>query len=185
MDDQFKTDLTDKLTNLVDSWQAEISKYRTGQAHPSLLDDLMIETDIGKVTINQLATILAPKAQLLTVRPFEATNIKPIVEAISANQDLGLNPTDDGQVIYLNLPPLTADRSQQIVKNLQQKKENFLVRLRQLRHEAQKDLKASGLPEDDWHRSRLELEKLITDFKERIEALAQDKVKQILSDGSS
>lgn len=173
--------LTDQLAALEKNFSAILQRVQTGRAHPSLLDGLSVEVNHAQLPLNQVSTILALEAKTLQVTPFDPQNINLICEAISGNQELNLNPTDDGRVIYVPIPPLTTERRQQIVKGLESQKEDFLVKLRQLRHHYLKQIKQTVSGEDRIARHGKEVETAVTKSKQQLEDSAQAKENEILN----
>lgn len=173
--DQAKAD----FDNLVTSFTDEIRKFRTDRAHPSLVDGLLVEAYDQQMPLNQLASIMTPEAKMIQIKPFDAANLEAIVTAIRADSQLGLNPTDDGQVIYLPVPPLTTERRQQLVKSLGQAQENCLVRLRHIRHETLKTLKDIEDSTSQEHMFKERLEQLCGQIKEQIQQVAESKRQEL------
>lgn len=165
--------------SLVDGFTEEIRKFRTDRAHPSLVDGLMVEAYDQQMPLNQLASIMTPEAKLIQVKPFDADNLEAIVNAIRADSQLGLNPTDDGQVIYLPVPPLTTERRQQLVKSLGQAQEACLIRLRHIRHETLKTLKEIEDSTSQEHMFKDKLEELCARVKARIQEVAEAKKQEL------
>lgn len=168
-----------ELDQLADNFAGEIRKFRTDRAHPSLVDGLMVEAYGSQLPLDQLATIMIPEAKLIQIKPFDTANLEPIVAAIRAADQLGLNPTDDGQIIYLPIPPLTGERRQQLVKSLGQAQEACLVRLRHQRHEALKTLKEIEASSSQEHRLKDELEDVCGQIKARIQQIAETKRQEL------
>ena len=173
--DQAKTD----LKNLVDSFTNEIRKFRTDRAHPSMVDGLMVEAYDQQTPLSQLASILTPEAKLIQIKPFDTNNLEAIVAAIRADSQLGLNPTDDGQVIYLPVPPLTTERRQQLIKSLGQAQESCLVRLRYIRHETLKTIKEVEDSTSQEHIFKDRLEELCGQVKIQIQEVAEAKRQEL------
>ena len=167
------------LDQLVVSFGNDLRKFRTDRAHPSLVDGLMVEAYGQQMPLDQLAAIMAPEAKLIQIKPFDTDNLEAIVTAIRANDQLGLNPTDDGQVIYLPIPPLTGERRQQLIKSLGQTQEACLVRLRHQRHEALKTLKEIEDSSSQEHRLKEELEDLCGQIKTKIQQIAEAKRQEL------
>src|SRR5205085_1786094 len=130
--EQTKTKLVAAMTHL----QEELKKLRTGRAHPSMLDGVMVEAYGQPMPLKSVASIVAPEAQLLQITPFDAANLQPIAEAIRNDQSLGLTPTDDGRVVRINMPPQTQENRHAMVKVLHQKLEDYMISARGARHEA-------------------------------------------------
>src|SRR5262245_51011715 len=104
-----------KLTASVGRFNEEMKKIRTGRAHPSMLDGITVVAYGQPMPLIQLATVSAPEGQLLQITPFDPANLQAIGSAIRDDQSLGLNPTDDGRVVRIPIPPLNTERRQQIV----------------------------------------------------------------------
>ena len=168
------------LNQLVDGFVEEIRKFRTDRAHPSLVDGLLVEAYDQQMPLNQLAAIVVPEAKLIQIKPFDTNNLEAIVTAIRANDQLGLNPTDDGQVVYLPVPPLTTERRQQLIKNLGRAQEAYLVRLRYHRHEALKTLKGLGESTSQEHLFKGRLENLCGRVKDQIQQIVDDKRQELV-----
>ena len=161
-------------------FESEAAKLRTGRAYPGLLDQVMVEAYETKVPLRQVASISVPSADSLQVTPFDTKNLAPIVAAIQADQQLNLNPTDNGQVVYVPIPPLTAERRQQLIKALNQKKEEAYIRLRQIRHKAIKAIKdADSLSESAAKQSEVRIDKMMQDCRVEIETMSQRKEAEI------
>ena len=163
----------------------EIKKVRTGRAHPTMLDGIFVEAYGQRMPLNQVANVTVPEAQLLTVTPFDPTNIQAVVGAIRNDQSLGLNPSDDGRIIRVPIPPLTEERRKQIVKQTSEKVEDARIALRNIRQEAFKETKrmkdAKELSEDDQKRSEKGIDDLVTAANAKLDSLFRDKEKEILT----
>lgn len=166
-------------------FEDELKKIRTGRAHPSMLDGVQAEAYGVKMPLNQLGNVVAVEAQLLQITPFDQTSIKNIVAAIREDQALGLNPSDDGRVIRVPIPPLTTERRTQIAKQLGEKAEECRIALRNVRHEALKEAKvkkdAKEMGEDDMKRVEKNLDQLISGFQAKLEAAMKAKEIEIMT----
>ena len=135
--------------------------------------------------LNQVANVMAPEAQLLTVTPFDPSNLQVIVAAIRADQTLGLNPSDDGRLVRVPIPPLTEERRKQIVKQTSEKVEEARITLRNIRQDAYKEAKrlkdAKEISEDDQKRAEKSIDELMTRFNTALDAAFKDKEKEILT----
>jgi ribosome recycling factor len=165
--------------------EEEIKKLRTGRANPGILDGIMVEAYGTKMPLLQVATIIVPEPQLLQVNPFDPINVQAVVAAIRDNQSLGLNPSDDGRVVRVSIPPLTTERRQEIVKQLNVKVEDARVAMRNVRHDALKDAKnkkeAKELSEDDVKRIEKAMDDTMRDMQARLEAAAKAKEQGIMT----
>jgi ribosome recycling factor len=132
----------------------------------------------------QVASLAAPEPRLLTVQPWDSTVLADIEKAI-LKSDLGLNPVNDGKIIRLPIPALTTERRKELVKMVKKMEEEAKVALRNLRREANEDLKEMKkekmLSEDDAHRGQDEVQKLTDEFAKKAEAQAAEKEKEIMS----
>lgn len=176
---------TQKMKAAVEHLQDELKKVRTGRAHPSVLDGISVEAYGQMVPLKQVANVTAPEAQLLQITPFDPTNMQAIAAAIRNDQSLGLNPSDDGHIIRVPMPPLTEERRRQIAKSLSDTVEEARVALRNIRHDALKEAKrakdAKEATEDDYKRTESQLNELINDFQKEIEDAQKAKEEEIMT----
>lgn len=173
-----------KMSAAVVRFQDELKKLRTGRAHASMLDSVMIEAYGTQMPLNQAASVSTPEAQLLQVSPFDPSNIQAIANAIRNNPTLGLNPTDDGRVVRIPIPPLTEDRRREIVKVVGQKQEDCMVALRNIRHDSlgaiDKAKKAKEIGEDDAKRFQKHVDDDMNRARAEAEAAAKAKETEIM-----
>lgn len=178
---QYETRFTAALAHFED----ELKKVRTGRAHPSMLDSILVEVYGQKMPLNQVANVVAPEPQMLTITPFDPSNLQAIVTAIRADQSLGLNPSDDGRLVRVPIPALTEERRKYIVKQTSEKVEEARIALRNIRQDAQKEAKrlkdAKEISEDDQKRAEKLIEDLMGTFNGRIDVAFKDKEKEILT----
>jgi ribosome recycling factor len=179
------SDTKDRLVLAVAHFQDELKKLRTGRAHPSMLDGIMVEAYGTPMPLNQVGNVTAPEAQLIQITPFDPGNIGAISSAIRDNQSLGLNPSDDGRVVRVPIPPLNTERRQQIAKQLKEKVEDTLVSLRQARHEAREKLAAAKkdkrIGEDEHKRTEKQIDDLLKERQAEIELLAKTREQEIMT----
>jgi ribosome recycling factor len=174
-----------KLAQVEAHFEEELKKVRTGRAHPAMVDSVLVKAYGVLMPLKQLATVSAPEAQLLQITPFDPTNIGVISDAIREDQTLGLNPMDDGRVVRIQIPPLSTERRQEIVKQLGEKVEEAMIAARNVRHEsldaAKKAKTDKQMGEDDYKRVEKQIEDLMFKNKQQVDALASDKEKDILT----
>src|SRR3712207_4266599 len=155
------------MTKSVEATQGEFNSVRTGRASPSLLDRVTVDYYGSPTPLRQLATISAPEAQLLTVQPYDKSSIKAIEKAIQES-DLGLNPSNDGNLIRLSLPALTEERRRDLVKVVRHIAEEGRVKIRNVRRDVMHDLRelreGGDVGEDEERRAEADLQK-VTDQK--------------------
>lgn len=174
-----------RFSAAVAHFEDELKKVRTGRAHPSMLDGLYAEVYGQKMPLNQVANVMAPEPQMLTITPFDPSNLQAIVAAIRADQGLGLNPSDDGRLIRVPVPALTEERRKHIVKQTSEKVEEARIALRNIRQDAFKEIKrlkdGKELSEDDQKRSEKAIDDTMATHNAHIDAAFKDKEKEILT----
>lgn len=168
------------MTNALDRFKNELNKVRTGRAHPSMLDSVRVEVYGTFLPLNQASNVTAPEANMILITPFDPSNIQAISAAIRNDQSLGLNPSDDGRVVRVPIPPLTEERRRQIVKQTSEKVEEAKIALRNIRQDALKDVKKAELPKDDAHRTEKSIDDLMKDFQTQVDDLFKAKEAEIM-----
>jgi len=175
----------DKFSAAVSHFEDALKKVRTGRAHPNMLDSINVEAYGQKMPLNQVANVTAPEPQLLTITPFDPSTIQNISAAIRIDQSLGLNPSDDGRVIRVPIPPLTEERRKLLVKQTSEKVEEARIALRNVRQDAFKEVKrkkdAKELSEDDVKRVEKLIDESMAKLNVQIDSLFRDKEKEILT----
>ncbi len=165
--DELLVDARERMGKSVDSTRQEFNSVRTGRASPALLDRISVDYYGAATPLKQLATVNAPEARLLSVQPYDKSSIKAIERAIMES-DVGLTPSNDGNVIRLSIPELTEERRKQLVKVVRHITEEGRVAIRNIRRDVMHDLRelkeAGEAGADDEHRAEAELQKL-TDAK--------------------
>lgn len=163
----------------------ELKKVRTGRAHASMLDGVVVEAYGTPMPLNQVASVSTPEAQLLQITPFDPNNIQAIANAIRNNPSLGMNPSDDGRVVRVQIPPLNEERRREYVKVVSGKVEDCMIGLRNIRHEAMdaidKSKKAKEIGEDDAARLQKQVDETMNHVKTEAEAVAKAKEQEILT----
>lgn len=174
-----------KMQAAVEHFEAELKKVRTGRAHPTMLDGIQVEAYGALVPLNQVANVTAPEPQMLLISPFDPSQVPVIAAAIRADQSLGFNPSDDGRVVRVPVPPLTEERRKLLVKQTGEKVEDARIALRNIRQDALKDVKrlkdGKELSEDDAKRAEKAVDDAITTFNGSIDALFKAKEQDILT----
>jgi ribosome recycling factor len=172
-----------RMEKVLSDLQHDMAGIRTGRASISLLDNVKADY-YGTVTpLNQLATLHVPEPSLITVQPWDATQIAAIEKAIRS-ADLGLNPGNDGKLIRVPIPPLTEERRKELVKKLHHVAEDHRVAMRNIRRDAnesvKKLLKDKLISEDDDRRAHDEIQKLTDGSIQKLDVAAKAKEKEIL-----
>jgi ribosome recycling factor len=182
----FSTDsYEEKMTLALMHFEDELKKVRTGRSHPAMLDGIQVEVYGQRMPLNQVANITAPEPQLLQITPFDPSNVQAISASIRNDQSLGFNPSDDGRIVRVPVPPLTEERRRQLVKQTSEKVEEVRIALRNIRQDGLKDAKrkkdAKELSEDDVKRVEKEFDKLMSEYQEKIDTTFKAKEKDILT----
>lgn len=150
-----------------------------------MLDGVTVAAYGTTMPLNQVANVIVADSQMLQVTPFDPANLQAIAAAVRNDPSLGLNPSDDGRVVRVAIPPLTGERRAQIAKQLGDKAEECRIALRNVRQEAFKSVKAKKeakeLSEDDAKRAEKEIDKLMADFSHRVESAAQAKEREVMT----
>ena len=182
--DELLEDAKDRMHKSVESAQHEFSTVRTGRASPSLLDRILVDYYGAMTPLNQLATISAPEARLLSVQPYDKSSIKAIEKGINES-DVGLTPSNDGNVIRLVVPELTEERRKELVKVVRNLAEEGRVAIRNVRRDTMqhlRELKSEGeASSDDEHRAEVELQKLTDSRVGELDGVLKIKEEEILA----
>jgi ribosome recycling factor len=182
--DELLADAGERMGKSVESAQHEFSSIRTGRASPSLLDRVIVDYYGAMTPLNQLSTISAPEARLLTVQPYDKSSIKAIEKAINES-DVGLSPGNDGNIVRLVIPELTEERRKELVKVLRNLAEDGRISIRNVRRDTMqhlRELKAEGeASSDDEHRAEVELQKLTDARIGELDTVLKAKEEEILA----
>jgi ribosome recycling factor len=181
--DQALNDARDKMQRAVEHTKGEFSSVRTGRAAPVLVEKLKVDYYGSEVALQSLAGITVPEARTLIIHPYDKNALKSIEKAIQAS-DLGVNPTDDGEVIRLNFPQLNEERRRDLVKVVRQRAEEGRVAVRNVRRHARHELEShehdGAVSSDDVERASKELDRLTHDFVAEIDRLLGHKEQELL-----
>jgi ribosome recycling factor len=184
MSDEILLEAEDRMQKAVHAYESQLNSVRTGRANPALVDHLQVEHYGQAMPLNQLATIAAPEAQLITVQPWDKGAVNSIMKAIQAS-DIGITPSSDGAIIRLPIPALTEERRRDMVKQVHSKTEDARISIRSGRRYAMDELKKAvrtgDISEDDERRAQGDVEKLTARYVEQIEALAKRKEQELLA----
>ena len=183
MIDMVNSDAKERMQKSVATLKAEYVKIRTGRAHTSLLEHIMVPYYGSDVPINQVANVNVLDPRTLGVTPFEKPMMSTVEKSIR-NSDLGLNPTNVGTTLRIPLPPMTEERRRDLVKIVRNEAENARIALRNIRREANHDLKAlmkdGDISEDDEHRAEENIQKLTNDNVGKIDTILADKETELM-----
>uniref|UniRef100_A0A486XL93 Ribosome-recycling factor n=1 Tax=Rheinheimera sp. BAL341 TaxID=1708203 RepID=A0A486XL93_9GAMM len=172
-----------RMEKSVDALKSQLTKVRTGRAHPSLLDGIMVSYYGADTPLRQVGNVSIEDARTLAITVFDKSLTAAVEKAIMAS-DLGLNPMSAGTVIRVPLPPLTEERRKSLVKLVRGEAENGRVAVRNIRRDANADLKAlqkdKAISEDDERRATEEIQKITDAFVKKIDEVLVDKEKELM-----
>ncbi|AGK53081.1 MAG: frr [Bacillus sp. (in: firmicutes)] len=173
----------DKMSKAISAYTRELASIRAGRANASLLDKLTVEYYGAPTPVNQIAGISVPEARLLVIQPYDKTILGDIEKAI-LKSDLGLNPSNDGSIIRLAIPQLTEERRKELVKVIKRDSEEAKVAVRNIRRDANEDLKKleknGDITEDELRGYNDNIQKLTDDHISKIDGITKDKEKEIM-----
>jgi ribosome recycling factor len=171
-----------RMDAVIDDFRRKIAAVRTGRAAVSILDNVMVDYYGTMTPLNQMASVHAPEPQMLTVQPWDQTQVGPIEKAIRS-ADLGLNPSNDGKLVRVPIPPLTEERRKQLAKQLHDVAEDHRTAVRNTRRDGnerlKKMLKDKQISEDAERDALQEIQKLTDTFIGKIDELLKSKEQEI------
>ena len=175
--------LKTRMDKAVDDFRKALVATRTGRASVQMLDSVSVEYYGSQMPLNQIATVHAPEAQLITVQPFDPSSLSAIEKSIRG-AELGLNPMNDGKIIRVPVPPLTEERRKEMVKHLHKVLEDHRTAVRNIRRDGndaiKKALKDKKITEDEEKRSMDEIQKLTDGEIKKMEDMCKAKEKEVM-----
>ncbi len=175
--------IEEKMQKSVEGLKKELATIRTGRATPTLIEHIKVEYAGVFTPLNQVASISVPEARLLVVQPWDKGSIRSIEKAILTS-DLGLNPVNDGNVIRINIPLLSEERRQELIKVVRKRVEERRIAIRNLRREAMDELKEleknKDISQDEHKRALNQLQKLTDSFIANTEQIGRDKETELM-----
>ncbi|WP_041139089.1 ribosome recycling factor [Beduini massiliensis] len=176
-----KEELVERMDKAVESYERDLATVRTGRANPTMLDRVQFDYYGTPTPINQMASISVQEGRQLVIKPYDTSTMKDIEHAI-LESDLGLNPQSDGSVIRLNVPALTEERRKEFVKQVKKYAENAKVAIRNIRRDANDDIKKlSDVSEDEKKRAQEDIQKQTDRYTKKIDEIAAVKEKDIMT----
>ena len=176
--------LKTRMDKAVEDFRKEMTSTRTGRASVHMLDGVMVDAYGSQMPLNQLANVSAPEPQLITVQPWDVSQIGAIEKAIRSG-DLGLNPMNDGKLVRVPVPALTEDRRKEMVKHLNKVLEEHRTAVRNIRRDGndaiKKAMKDKKITEDEERGAMENLQKLTDDEIKKMEEMAKGKEKEVMS----
>jgi ribosome recycling factor len=175
--------LKSRMDKAVDDFRKALVGTRTGRASVHMLDSVLVEAYGSQMPLNQVATVHTPEPQLITVQPYDPSQLSVIEKSIRT-AELGLNPMNDGKIIRVPIPPLTEERRKDMVKHLHKVLEDHRTAVRNIRRDGndaiKKALKDKKITEDDEKRSTGEIQKLTDDEIKKMEEMCKMKEKEVM-----
>lgn len=183
MINDIKQDALTRMNKSIEAFRAELLKIRTGRAHVSLLNHITVDFYGSEVPIGQAANLSVEDARTLAVTPWDKSMV-PVIEKAIMSSDLGLNPSTAGAVIRVPMPPLTEERRKELVKVVRELAENARIAVRNIRRDANSDLKSllkdKDISEDEDHKGQELVQQVTNQSTDEIEALLQTKEKELM-----
>ena len=184
MNNQFnENNYSSKMDKSIQSLKKDISTLRTGRANPNMLDTIKVDVYGQLMPINQLATVSVPEARLISIQVWDKSNIN-LIESALQKSELGINPQIDGQITRLRIPDLTEERRKDLIKVLKNMGEKGKISIRNIRREANEDLKKKLkdklISEDENNNFEKNIQKLTDSNIDNIEKILSDKEKEII-----
>lgn len=183
MKDEILSELREKMTKAGEALKKEFKKIRTGRASTALLEGIKVDCYDTKMPLDQVTSISVPESRLITIQPWDQSIVSNIEKSI-LKSELGLTPIKDGKIIRISIPPLTADRRNDLAKLAKKMSEDSKISIRNLRREANemfKDLKKEKtLSEDDLHKAQDDVQKITNEFIKKIDEITAEKEKEII-----
>ncbi|WP_395344540.1 ribosome recycling factor [Ningiella sp. W23] len=183
MIDEIELDAQERMEKSISALKSQLSKIRTGRAHPSLLDSIMVPYYGADTPLKQVANVIAEDSRTLALSVFDKSAIQAVEKAIMQS-DLGLNPMSAGTTIRIPMPPLTEERRKDLIKVVRAEAEQGRVAVRNIRRDANSDikelLKEKEISEDEAHAGEENIQSLTNDFIKIIDGVLADKEKELM-----
>lgn len=183
MIEDIKKDAEARMSKSIDSLKTNLNKVRTGRAHPSLLDNISVDYYGSDTPLNQVGNVTVPDARTLAITVFDKSMIGAVEKAILAS-DLGLNPSSQGTLIRIPLPPLTEERRKDLVKVVKGEGENGKIAIRNIRRDANSDVKSLNkekeISDDEMHQAEDEIQKITDKFVKQVDQLLVEKEAELM-----
>lgn len=183
MINDIKQEALTRMNKSIEAFRSELLKIRTGRAHVSLLNHIMVDFYGSEVPIGQAANLTVEDARTLAVTPWDKSMV-PVIEKAILSSDLGLNPSTAGTVVRVAMPPLTEERRRELVKVVRELAENARIAVRNIRRDANSDLKSllkdKDISEDDDHKGQELVQQVTNQSTDEIETVLQTKEKELM-----
>lgn len=183
MIDDIKQDAKERMAKSIEAFKTSLNKVRTGRAHTSLLDNISVEYYGMATPLNQVGNVSIPDARTIAITVFDKAMISVVEKAILAS-DLGLNPSSQGTLIRIPLPPLTEERRKDLVKVVKGEGEGAKVAIRNIRRDANSDIKSLNkekeISEDEMHNAEDEIQSITDIYVKQVDTILADKEAELM-----
>lgn len=169
----------DKMNDAIDALEERFRGVRAGRANPSMLDNVFVEYYGTSTPLKGLATISVPEARQINIKPFDKSILGDIEKAIY-EANLGISPSNNGESVFLTIPPLTEERRRELVKQIKEFSEEGRIRIRNIRKDIIDDIKKDEHPEDEERNIVDKLQEIVNEFNKKIEDLTKEKEKELM-----
>jgi len=169
----------EQMQNAIEHLIKELRAIRAGKATPAMLANVMVDYYGSQTPLSQVASVNTPDARTISIQPWEKNMLQEIEKAIT-NANLGFNPMNNGDLIIINVPPLTEERRRDLVKQAKAEAEDAKIGVRNARQEANKDIKGTDLPEDTAKDAEASIQELTNQYSKKIEELLTVKEAEIM-----
>ena len=173
-------EVEEKMTKSIESLKDRLTNIRAGRANPAMLDGVKVNYYGTDTPLNQVANVSVPEARKLQIKPYDKSCLSDIEKAIY-EADLGLTPNNTGEVIFIAIPELTEDRRRELVKQAKAMSEEAKIALRNIRQDANNDIKKLELNEDEEKWGENEVQELINKYNKQVEDVAAEKEKELMT----
>ena len=173
-------DCDQSMQKAIEAFRRELARIRTGRANLAILDGVRVDYYGSKTPLNQVASLTVADARLITIKPWDRSLLPEIEKAIQA-ADVGITPSNDGQIIRLPIPPLTGERRRELVRQVWRLAEDAKIAVRNCRRDARDFVDAiDGLPEDDGKRGKDRIQELTNQYVAQVDEIARKKEAEIM-----
>lgn len=169
-----------KMQKAIENMEARFTNVRAGRANPAMLNGINVEYYGASTPLNQVTNITVPEARQLFIKPFDKTLVKEIEKAIH-EANLGITPTNNGEMVILTIPELNEERRKEYVKQIKGMGEDAKVALRNAREDARNEIKKAEMPEDEQNRLNDKIQELITKYNKIVDDKVKEKENELMS----
>ena len=169
----------EKMNKAISNLSDRFTSVRAGRANPNMLDDVYVPYYAIPTQLKQVATIFVPEARQISIKPYDKTLLSAIEKAIF-EANLGLTPNNNGEVVFISVPPLTEERRKELVKQVKEYAEEGRIAIRNIRRDILEDIKKDDLSEDLEKKYSEDVQEIVNDFNKKIEELTKEKEKELM-----